>query len=769
VDPPISPGALATILAPLTRGEASHVTVKQSERYLGLFRAKGIHTVEGSGIQVMIAVPLSWLTHEARLARIANAGTPAAIGGLLILLSLLTVSLRRAGDNRQKLRRAMIELGDSRALLERTGSVARIGGWSLDLKTNYVTWSDEVYRIHEVVPGKRPRLEEALEFYPGSARTTIETAVQRAIVCGESYDLELPFITAKGNRRWVRAIGNPELSNGKCVKLWGAFQDISTQRRANDELRAVKERLRLFVEHTPAAVAMFDTGMHYLAASRGWYEQYNLQESNVLGRCHYDVFPTLPGRWKEIHQRVMSGEVHSSERDSFERENGETTWVRWQLCPWKDADDEICGLIMFTEVINKQIEHENKLSEAKRQAEEANIMKSEFLANMSHEIRTPMTAILGYADLLDADGDLAKNPLQAADAIRTIRSNANHLLTIINDILDMSKIEAGRMTIESIETSPVRILEDVASLMRARASEKNLELSVRYDTPIPEIIRSDPTRVRQILINLVGNAIKFTNVGGVTIAASYAPENRRMTFKVIDTGIGMTAAQREIIAQFKAFHQGDGSMTRRFGGTGLGLRVSSSLATKLGGGITIESEAGKGSVFIVTVDAKCSAETSLIVPSEMESSAQRAVENMNAARNLPTPTLHGLNILIVEDGPDNQRLISYYLRKAGARTAIAENGRIALNMLNQEESNIDLVLMDMQMPEMDGYSATRELRRSGFMRPIVALTAHAMEGDRQKCLSAGCDDYLTKPIDRVKLIRCCYDWTSGAAMLSAAP
>lgn len=387
--------------------------------------------------------------------------------------------------------------------------------------------------------------------------------------------------------------------------------------------------------------------------------------------------------------------------------------------------------------------------------EQANKAKSEFLAKMSHEIRTPMAAIIGFSDLLC--GDLANDPTQAADAVRTIQSNANHLLTIINDILDVSKIEAEQMTVESIETRPTQIISEVLSMVRPRATGKGVGVGIKYETTIPETIQSDPTRLRQILLNLIGNAIKFTDGGSVMIHASCDPKSQQLKLSVADTGIGMSPEQCEVISRFQAFSQADASTTRKFGGSGLGLRISNALAQMLGGGIEVSSVWGQGSTFTATI-ATGNLDRVTMLKSE-EAISNKSQDRTNdqehaASKAAAVKPLNGLRILLAEDGPDNQRLISFILKKAGADMTVCENGLIAAQTLenadDQEQPNV--VLMDMQMPVLDGYEATRRLRENGYTLPIIALTAHAMASDRQKCLDAGCDGYTTKPIDREKLI-----------------
>lgn len=373
----------------------------------------------------------------------------------------------------------------------------------------------------------------------------------------------------------------------------------------------------------------------------------------------------------------------------------------------------------------------------------ANQAKDDFLANMSHEIRTPMTAILGFADTL-AEPGLTDEERQVATS--TIRRNGAHLMQIISDILDLSKIQAGQLSVELLSCAPRSIVEEVASMMRVRAQERGLTFAVEYEGLVPATIRTDPTRLRQVLLNLVGNALKFTRSGTVRLRVELVPPN--LCFEVIDTGIGMTPEQLTNV--FKPFTQADETTTRRFGGTGLGLTICDNLARFLGGTITASSELGVGSRFKVTIDPGPLDGVALIDPYSV------TAEPLEPEGSPPESVdLTGVRVLLAEDGPDNQRLISTILRKAGAIVEFAADGQEALAAVSAAEErgqSFAVILMDMQMPVMDGYTASRTLRARGYAGPIIALTAHAMAHDRAKCIEAGCEDYAAKPISRQRLL-----------------
>ena len=474
-------------------------------------------------------------------------------------------------------------------------------------------------------------------------------------------------------------------------------------------------------------------------------------------------------RFNQAMRTAMQAQAQHVNEDSF--------WV-WI---WTAGITLVCGAtfgglaMRISKTLKQQIDeinaanvavlrHARELAAAKEQAEAFSRCKSEFLANMSHEIRTPMTAILGYADVLLEEGDLSRAPENRIEAICTIQRNGNHLLQIINDILDLSKIEAGKMTVESAACSPIQLLADVESLMRVRADAKGLALEFRWDGELPETIRSDPTRVRQILVNLVGNAIKFTERGSVRVVARLIRGHQpQLEFDVVDSGVGMTAEQTGRL--FQAFSQADASTTRRFGGTGLGLVISKRLAQMLSGDITVVATApGAGTTFRFTLALDSLADAKLV------SAAGRPAHAVKDKLPLGTDAwinrLTGYRILLAEDGVDNQRLIAFVLQRSGANVVTADNGQLAVDeaqAANDAGTPFDVILMDMQMPVMDGYQAVALLRAKAYRGPIIALTAHAMTGDRERCLAMGCDDYASKPIDRAKLIEQIAEWAKRSA------
>ncbi len=401
---------------------------------------------------------------------------------------------------------------------------------------------------------------------------------------------------------------------------------------------------------------------------------------------------------------------------------------------------------IITQKNNELIEKNQQLEAASEQAMAATRTKSEFLAVMSHEIRTPLTSIIGFAEALNNPESSIEDKKEVTNIII---KNGKHLLKIINDILDISKIEANRMEFEQIEFSPVKLINEIEETFRPQFREKGIQFDVEYEFPIPNYVINDEMRVKQILINLVSNALKFTSKGKTTIRVRCDIDNEKIIFDVMDSGIGLTAEQKEKI--FDAFTQADSSTTREYGGTGLGLSLSKQYAEKMGGTLGVESLPGIGSQFYVSFS------TGKIDTQQLITGAPELPER-HEQKKYQTDTSYRVkgNILVAEDNHDNQQLLSILLADTGAKLSFADNGKQALDRALYK--TYDLILMDMQMPIMSGLEVTRALRQKGYTHPIVALTANAMKSDEDACIQAGCNNFLTKPVNREKLLQVIYKY-----------
>ncbi len=400
------------------------------------------------------------------------------------------------------------------------------------------------------------------------------------------------------------------------------------------------------------------------------------------------------------------------------------------------------GVLISLDDVTELEEKEAQLRMARDDAEQANRAKSEFLSNMSHEIRTPMTAILGFTEVLKRGTGRASSDWKKH--LNTISSSGNHLLELINDVLDLSKVESGALEVEQIDCRPYAVANDVLQVLRVKAQEKGIDASLKIETDLPEIIQSDSSRLRQIITNLTGNAIKFTEQGGVTIGLRFIDDKKApmIAFDVSDTGIGMTDKQQAAV--FDPFVQADASITRRFGGTGLGLSISRKLARAMGGDITLKSEAGKGTTFTALIPTGTIDEVRILTADEV----LEAIDSIESTE-LQSWEFPPSRILVVDDAAENRELLTLVLQDLGIDTETAENGAIGLE--KAREGNYDVILSDIQMPVMDGYEATSAMRKAGLTLPIVALTANAMQGFEERILSVGFSHYMTKPIDIDKL------------------
>ncbi len=518
--------------------------------------------------------------------------------------------------------------------------------------------------------------------------------------------------------------------------------EVAERKRIQESLERKEAELLLITHAIPAALVYIDHDERYVFCNKTFETWIGLSQSEIVGKTVKEHFsPSYYATIRPFLDQVYSGQVCYHEANVTFNDRERTVAING--VPDFDNQGNIRGMVLLSSDVSSLMEAQAELKAATIAADDANRAKSAFLANMSHEIRTPLGAVMGFSELLTNPCLL---PTERANYLAAIKRNGEMLSNIINDILDISKVEAGRLEITSEEVDVAELIGDTMALLNLQASEKAIQLSVFADGPIPQYIHTDPLRLKQILSNVAGNAIKFTDKGHVLIRIRQVAHQNglRLAFIVTDTGPGITDEQAQRL--FAPFSQADASTTRKFGGTGLGLALARRLAQLLGGEVELtSSQAGKGSTFTITIDPG-SVSSKLFVKYPDQRPKNEAPLSV-----LPREvSLRGLDVLLAEDAPDNQMLITHYLRMAGAHVDAACNGREACEKVLS--GHYDVVLMDLQMPVMDGFEATAALRRAGFGKPILALTAHAMKEDRLRCLANGFDDHLSKPIDGQLLI-----------------
>ena len=493
-----------------------------------------------------------------------------------------------------------------------------------------------------------------------------------------------------GTWRTLESIGTNMLHRSEVNGFVINTRDVTEQKLAEAALQQERHQLRQIIDSAPIAMALLDTDMRFVAYSAAWLRSIHHDGESIIGCSYYDLFLHLPDRWKEIHRRALQGEAYSTPEDVNELPDGTREYVRWAITPWYESPGKIGGVILAADLINE-------LVTAREAALEASRLKSEFLATMSHEIRTPMNGVIGMTELL-LDSGLTPEQTEYA---HIIQSSGNALLTLINDVLDLSKIEADKLELDETAFDPRQIIEQVTGTVAFQARSKNLALRSAIATTVPDCVQGDEARIRQILLNLVGNAVKFTQQGSVHVrldAEPHADNAVMLRFEVADTGIGISEDTQ--LRLFQPFTQADGSMSRKYGGTGLGLVIAKRLVERMDGTIGIQSTPHKGATFWFTVVLKATAPsaTMLALPQPAGGETHRQ----------PTYPYAEPIVLIAEDNPVNQRLAAIQVRKLGYRVEIATDGRAAVAAASRR--SYAAVLMDCQMPEMDGFEATQTIR-----------------------------------------------------------
>ncbi len=792
-------------------------------------------------------------------------------------------------------------------MLEEMQHLARVGGWEYYLEDDKIYGTKEIANIFGLPKDQYLPFRQALGMFTHTSQKMIERELSQTLEYGKSWDLELSFVDNRNQIRWVRTVGKPYYLNGRVHKLGGTLQDISERVNYEELLYKKQSELKAFVENTPAAIAMFDKNMRYIAATKKWCEDYSISEKDIIGQIHRDIFPKTSVNWGKIYERCLHGAVEKREEDKFIFPDGKVEWLKWEIRPWYNYRNEIGGLLAMSEIITARKEaeelayqqqkrmrdiyqitsditgdisdrikkviekatlalgmdlgilskisgnnylikehfdsasllnpnqrvfplantlcsitygengivaidslaaspyenhstvsnipvasyigvpiwkdglkygtlsfssqhplkdeisqadqdfvqllgqwigaaidrrtFEREIVVAKEKAEEASKAKAHFLSTMSHEIRTPLNAVVGIAYLLlqqDPKPEQIKN-------LQTLQFSANNLLALINDILDFSKIESGKIEIERIEYDIKLMLERLYAMLEFKAVEKNIDLGMHISPALPVKVKGDPTRLNQIITNLVSNAIKFTEIGGVNISVDVMEEttkNIAVKITVTDTGIGIPKEKLHNI--FDSFTQASADTSRKYGGTGLGLSISKKLAEMQGGNITVESTLGKGSAFTVHLT--------------MEKASSNSPAEKAEVFEWENFDISGSVVLLVEDNEVNQLVAKQFLKNKEIKVDVANNGMVALEKI--KSMDYDLVLMDLQMPEMDGYEAAAKIRsfKERYFQeiPIIALTASTMSEVRRRVLESGMNDYISKPFVPDTFYNCLY-------------
>ncbi|HEX8875978.1 MAG TPA: ATP-binding protein [Phycisphaerales bacterium] len=549
---------------------------------------------------------------------------------------------------------------------------------------------------------------------------------------------EYRYLHRDGHYRWIRDELSVVRQEGRAV-LVGHCIDVTEVRHAEQVVRTSEAKFQAFMGNSPLGAWITDLAGRFVYASPTMARLFD--GADPTGKLLEEVLPaSLAATGRKDCERVLAtGAVHHFVYTLPRPEGGEVTLLVYKFPVTIGEGQTVVGGVCV-DITDRERDAE-ALRLAERRAQAASQAKSEFLANMSHELRTPLTAILGFADLL-GESDLTE--AERRDHVETVRRNGEHLLSVINDILDLSKIEAERLVLECFTVEPVQLVSEVVELMQVRAKARGIALHWHASTDAPRVMDTDPVRLRQILMNLVGNAIKFTPAGSVSI--SFASDAGGARFEVRDTGIGMSPEQ--ISRLFRPFEQGDASMARVFGGAGLGLRISQRLAHMLGGAIRVQSDPGQGSVFTLHLPIRgCAGAT---------------VATGVAPASTETTALQNARVLLVEDGSDTQRLLRHYFTHAGAVLVSKSNGLEGLSAMGLSDDphqtpTFDLIITDLQMPVMDGFEFVTRLRAAGVKTPVLALTAHTMIGDETRALAAGCDAFASKPVDRSRLLSLCHE------------
>lgn len=616
--------------------------------------------------------------------------------------------------------------------------IGHIGNWEFDIKENKISCSDEMFRIYGYKPKEfEPELKAFDDLVHPEDRAFVRE-LRVNMLKGEKGESEYRIIRSDNKIIWIHSKIEYKFDEfGEISRMYGINQDITEIKLKEAKLKESEEKYKSLTNNLPVGIISFDTTGNIKYANPKAIEVLGSPSLEATSSINLFNFPLLikHGISDEFKKCIATEEQLIVEK-FYTTKWGKSLWLRLQITPTKDDQGSIIGGVCSAEDFTLRKEMEVELQKSKEVAELSNVAKSEFLANMSHEIRTPMNGVIGMTDLTL----LTDLTMEQREYLEIVKKSSKSLLRLINDILDYSKIEAGKLEIYNEPFDLRSSIKEIEEFFIIESNQKKLKLTTKIEETIPHIVIGDSLRLRQIITNLVGNALKFTEQGEVNVLVEnigIVHKELELKFTISDTGIGISEANLEKL--FLAFSQVDVSITRSFGGTGLGLAISKKLAELMGGNIWVHSDEGKGSKFYFTVTFGLESDI------HIDSKNFKDI-NMGEIARIKKKN----NIMIVEDDEVSRIIMIKLLEKSNFNVIIGINGKEAVEKYNTQR--IDLIFMDVNMPIMDGYSSTSIIREyenasSEHHVPIIAMTAYALIGDREKCLKAGMDDYITKPID----------------------
>ncbi len=664
--------------------------------------------------------------------------------------------LKELSDNTKDLEKKTLDLLKEQIKLSEAQHLSHIGSWDWDIEKNIVIWSEELYRIYNLDPQKNNiSTDKIIKIVHPADKENAKRMMAEAKIKHEPFSFYYRIIVSDEIIKTIQVRGKVIVNDaGQAIKMSGTAQDVTDQIH-KEEL----EKLVLATTQSYNSVVIFDRNQKVEWVNEGFTKLTGYTLNDFKNKS-IEILSGNDSKSAAQQKNIMNSLLTIKKPFTYETVNytkeGDKYWALTTITPILGNDGEAERFITIESDISlrKKIEEElleaNKITEqslakvnktldeltmAKKELEVSMKVKGQFMANMSHEIRTPMNAVIGFTDLL------LKTPLnpEQKQYVDAVKISGKNLLTIINDILDFSKIESGKLELEQIKFNLSSVVLTVTELMLPKSNEKNIRLSSKIDPNIPDNLIGDPTRLNQILLNLVGNAIKFTNQGEIKIVIelqSGSDETVDLKFSIIDTGIGIP--KDKLPALFKEFNQVSNETTRKYGGTGLGLAIVKQLVELMKGTVSVQSEVNKGSEFTFSIPLK--------------RNTGSESENKKTEEYYETGDLEGVRVLLVEDNILNQMLAKKVLTDWKLKVEVAENGLIGIEKLKQMD--FDVILMDIQMPEMDGYTATLTIRKLSSPKsntPIIAMTAHALSGEAEKCIKAGMNDYISKPFEQKML------------------